>query len=259
MTAPIYTDLKNKIVMVTGGSKGIGFGIASAFAAQGSAIRLVARDPVSLASAHQQLVKEFGVDVKSMAVNLSDDKNFDALAPFYEDADILVNSAGAMGRGSLQDIDPEKFRDAWEGKVMSTIFLTRRIYPFMKKRPHGGVIINIIGIAADRLNFKSIGTTTANAALAAFTKAMGSESTNDNIRIVGIHPGLIRTPRTEVLINPTSDADRNAYEKLMKNLPYGRMGEASEIANLAIFLASQQSAYTSGEVISVDAGSRYRY
>jgi NAD(P)-dependent dehydrogenase (short-subunit alcohol dehydrogenase family) len=88
---------------------------------------------------------------------------------------------------------------------------------------------------------------------------MGSESTNDNIRIVGIHPGLIRTPRTEVLVNPTSDADRNAYEKLMKNLPYGRMGEASEIANLAIFLASQQSAYTSGEVISVDAGSRYRY
>ena len=159
----------------------------------------------------------------------------------------------------MQDIDPEKFRDAWEGKVMSTIFLTRRIYPFMKKRPHGGVIINIIGIAADRLNFKSIGTTTANAALAAFTKAMGSESTNDNIRIVGIHPGLIRTPRTEVLVNPTSDADRNAYEKLMKNLPYGRMGEASEIANLAIFLASQQSAYTSGEVISVDAGSRYRY
>jgi NAD(P)-dependent dehydrogenase (short-subunit alcohol dehydrogenase family) len=164
-----------------------------------------------------------------------------------------------MGRGTLKDIDPAKFRDAWEGKVMSTIFLTRRIYPFMQKRPKGGVIINIIGIAADRLNFKSIGTSTANAALAAFTKAMGSESTNDNIRIVGIHPGLIRTPRTEVLINPTSDADRKAYENLMKNLPYGRMGEPTEIANLALFLASEQAAYISGEVMSVDGGSRYRY
>jgi NAD(P)-dependent dehydrogenase (short-subunit alcohol dehydrogenase family) len=129
----------------------------------------------------------------------------------------------------------------------------------MQKRPHGGVIINIIGIAADRLNFKSIGTSTANAALAAFTKGMGSESPNDNIRIVGIHPGLVRTTRTEVLLNPTTDADRNAYQNLIKNLPFGRMGETSEIANLALFLASTQAAYMSGEVISVDGGSRYRY
>jgi len=255
----MYPDLKNKIVMVTGGSKGIGLAIARAFAAQGCALRLVARDSVSLDKAHQDLAQEFGVDVKSMAVNLSNDKNIDSLSAFYEDADILVNSAGAMGRGTLQDIDPEKFRDAWEGKVMSTIFLTRRIYPFMQKRPHGGVIINIIGIAADRLNFKSIGTSTGNAALAAFTKAMGSESTNDNIRIVGISPGLIRTPRTEGLLNPTTDADRRAYENLIKNLPYGRMGEATEIANLALFLASQQAAYISGEVMSVDGGARYRY
>jgi NAD(P)-dependent dehydrogenase (short-subunit alcohol dehydrogenase family) len=216
-----YPDLKNKIVIVTGGSKGIGFGIAKAFASQGCSLRLVARDAASLEEAKKTLESEFGVAVRTMAVNLSEDKNIDSLAPFYEDADILVNSAGAMGRGTLQDINPEKFRDAWEGKVMSTIFLTRRIYPFMKSRPNGGVIINIIGIAADRLNFKSIGTTTANAALAAFTKAMGSESTNDNIRIVGIHPGLIRTPRTEVLVNPTSDADRKAYENLMKNLLNG--------------------------------------
>ncbi len=256
---PIYPDLKNKIVLVTGGSKGIGFAIASAFAAQGCALRLVARDPVSLKQAHENIEKDYGVEVKSMAVNLSNDENIDSLAPFYQDADILINSAGAMGRGSLQEINPEKFRDAWEGKVMSTIFLTRRIYPFMKQRKDGGVIVNIIGIAADRLNFKSIGTSTANAALAAFTKAMGSESSNDNIRIVGINPGLIRTPRTEALVNPTSEADRKAYENLMKNLPYGRMGEASEIASLAVFLASKQAAYISGDVMTVDGGSRYRY
>lgn len=256
---PIYPDLKNKNVLVTGGSKGIGFAIASAFAAQGCALRLVARDSVSLEQAHQKIEKEYGVEVKSMAVNLSNDANLDHLAPFFQDTDILINSAGAMGRGNLQEINPEKFRDAWEGKVMSTIFLTRRIYPLMKLRPDGGAIVNIIGIAADRLNFKSIGTTTANAALVAFTKAMGSESTNDNIRINGINPGLIRTPRTEVLINPTSDADRKAYENLMKNLPYGRMGEASEIANLAVFLASKQASYISGDVITVDGGSRYRY
>ena len=88
---------------------------------------------------------------------------------------------------------------------------------------------------------------------------MGSESTNDNIRIVGISPGLIRTPRTEGLLNPTTEADRRAYENLIKNLPYGRMGEATEIAQLSLFLASQQAAYISGEVMSVDGGARYRY
>ena len=80
-----YPDLKNKIVMVTGGSKGIGFGIAKAFASQGCSLRLVARDAAPLEDAKKALVSEFGVEVRTMAVNLSEDKNIDALAPFYED------------------------------------------------------------------------------------------------------------------------------------------------------------------------------
>ena len=172
---------------------------------------------------------------------------------------ILVNSAGAMGRGSLFDIDPVQFRDAWEGKVMSTIFLTRHIYPFMAKNPDGGVIINIIGMAAERLNFKSIGTSTANAALVAFNNALGSESVNENIRVVGISPGLIRTARTQGILNPKTEIDRKAYEKMVSNLPFGRMGEPSEIADLAVFLASNSGKYISGEVINVDGGARHRY
>ena len=253
------TDFKNQVVLITGGSKGIGFGIASAFAKRGCALRLVARDEKSLQQAQQQLVAEYGVDVQTMAVNLSEDKNIDQLEPFFAKTTILVNSAGAMGRGSLFEIDPTKFRDAWEGKVMSTIFLTRRVYPFMKLHAHGGVIINIIGIAAERLNAKSIGTSTANAALVAFTNALGSESVDDNIRVVGISPGLIRTTRTESILNPTNEVDRKAYAKLVGNLPYGRMGEPSEIAELAVFLASEHGKYLSGEVINVDGGALYSY
>lgn len=252
-------EFKNKVVLITGGSKGIGFGIACAFAQRGCAIRLVARDEQSLLQAKKQLIDQYGVDVQTMAVNLSEDKNIDQLEPFFAQTQILVNSAGAMGRGSLFEIDPVKFRDAWEGKVMSTIFLTRRIYPFMKQHAHGGVIINIIGMAAERLNAKSIGTSTANAALVAFTNALGSESVDDNIRVVGISPGLIRTTRTESILNPTNEVDRKAYAKMVGNLPYGRMGEPSEIAELAVFLASDNGKYVSGEVINVDGGARYRY
>ena len=77
-----YPDLKNKIVIVTGGSKGIGFGIAKAFASQGCSLRLVARDGASLDEAKKTLEAEYGVEVRTMAVNLSEDKNIDSLAPF---------------------------------------------------------------------------------------------------------------------------------------------------------------------------------
>ncbi|WP_108646775.1 short-chain dehydrogenase/reductase [Polynucleobacter rarus] len=255
----MYSELKNKVVLVTGGSKGIGFGIASAFAKQGASLILVARDIVSLNAAKDALEKEFNVPVQVRAVNLSEEKNLSELSDFFPKVDVLVNSAGAMGRGSLFDIDPVQFRDAWEGKVMSTIFLTRHIYPFMAKNENGGVIINIIGMAAERLNFKSIGTSTANAALVAFNNAIGSESVNDNIRVVGISPGLIRTSRTEGILHPKNEVDRKAYEKVVSNLPFGRMGEPSEVADLAVFLASNSGKYISGEVINIDGGARYRY
>jgi len=255
----VYSELKNQVVTVTGGSKGIGLGIAKAFAAQGCSLRLVARDAASLEQARATLTKEFSVPVKVLAVNLSMEENLSALLPFLTETDILINSAGAMGRGTLQEIDPIQFRDAWEGKVMSTIFLTRALYPLLQQKKSGGCIINIIGIAAERLNAKSIGTSTANAALVAFTKAIGSESVDHNIRINGISPGLIRTSRTEGILNPKTEVDRRAYETLVSKLPYGRMGEPSEIADLAVFLSTDSGKYISGEVISVDGGARYRY
>ena len=254
-----YLELKGRTVTITGGSKGIGFGMARAFAAQGCPVKLVARDPLSLEQAKSQLLGEFSVPVDVLATNLSHERDLDKVLPFLEQTDILINSAGAMGRGSLLEIDPIQFRDAWEGKVMSTIFLTRMLFPLLQKKSTGGSIINIIGIAAERLNAKSIGTSTANAALVAFTKAMGSESVDHNIRINGISPGLIRTGRTESILHPKNEVDRRAYETLVGKLPYGRMGEPAEIADLAVFLASDSGKYISGEVISVDGGARYRY
>lgn len=255
----MYPELKNQVVLITGGSKGIGYGIACAFAKQGAKLRLVARDEKALENAKQQLEKDFEVDVELKAVNLSIESNLSELETFLSETNILVNSAGAMGRGTLFDLDNSKFRDAWEGKVMSTIFLSKLVYPYLKQHKDGGTIINIIGMAAERLNFKSIGTSTANAALVAFTNALGSESVNDNIRVVGISPGLIRTSRTESILHPTNEIDRKAYEKMVAQLPYGRMGEPSEIADLAVFLASNSGKYISGEVINVDGGARYRY
>jgi NAD(P)-dependent dehydrogenase (short-subunit alcohol dehydrogenase family) len=247
-----------KTALVTGGSKGIGFAIASALASEGYALKLVARDSKSLEQARDQLIKEFNVAVEIYSLNLSHEQDIEKLTPVLSEVDVLINSAGAIGRGGILEIDPKNFREAWDGKVMSTIMLSRaacaQMYP---KR--SGIIINIIGTAGERLNAKSIGTTAANAALIAFTKALGSESVDHCVRVIGINPGLTRTGRTQNLLHPKTDIDRNAYDAMLKNLPYGRMGEASEIADLAIFLVSEKAKYISGEVISVDGGARFRY
>lgn len=251
-------QLNGKIALVTGGSKGIGFAIAKALAAQGCALRLVARDLVSLEDARRQIQAEHAVEVLIESVNLSEPGGVEEVAAAFPETEILINSAGAIGRGSLLDIDPADFRESFEGKVMSTIMLSRSLYPHMIARK-SGVMINIIGIAGEKLNSNSIGTSVANAALIAFTKAFGAETVDHGVRVVGINPGLIHTPRTERLLHPRNDIDRQAYAKVMANLPYGRMGTPDEIANLAVFFASDAMAkYISGDVISIDAGTRFR-
>ena len=137
------------------------------------------------------------------------------------------------------------------------MMLSRALYPHMIKRKYG-VIINIIGIAGEKLNPNSIGTSVANAALIAFTKAFGAESVDHGVRVLGINPGLIHTGRTDNLLHPKTEVDRQAYAKVMANLPYGRMGKPEEVASLAVFLASDAAKYISGDVISVDAGTRFR-
>ncbi|MBV7481676.1 short-chain dehydrogenase/reductase [Bordetella sp. BOR01] len=249
--------LKGKRALITGGSKGLGLAIAHALASKGCSLCLVARDRAALEQARQQLVDDHAVDVVVRAEDLSRPERASALGADFPETDILVNCAGAIGRGSLTELDPGAFRAAFDGKVMSTIMLTRALYPDMCSR-RSGVIINIIGIAGERLNPKSIGTTTANAALIAFTKALGAESVDYGVRVVGINPGLIRTGRTASLLDPKTERDRTAYASLLKNLPYGRMGEPSEVAAAALFLASESATYISGEVLAVDAGSRFR-
>lgn len=251
------TGLKGKVALVTGGSKGIGFAIAQALAAEGCHLRLAARDLVSLNAARDTIKSNYAVDVKVQSANLSEPGVADTLAADFPETDILINSAGAIARGSLLNIDPAGFREGFEGKVMASMMLCRALYPHMMSRKYG-VIVNVIGIAGEKLNPNSIGTSVANAALIAFTKAFGAESVDHGVRVVGINPGLIHTGRTDNLLHPKTEVDRLAYAKVMANLPYGRMGKPEEVASLAVFLASDAAKYISGDVISVDAGTRFR-
>lgn len=250
-------ELNGKTALVTGGSRGIGFGIANRLAAEGCELRLVARDLTSLETARSQLKSAYGRDVSLHSVDMGDPGRVASVYPLLQDLDILVNSAGEVPRGGLLDVPAEQFRSTFNAKVMGTIDLCREALRAMSARG-SGVIVNIIGLSGERPNPRSVATSTANAALIAFTQAVGSTSVDANVRVVGINPGLIATARTSTLSEPGRPADNAAYKHLMASLPFGRMGEADEIANMAAFLASPRASYISGAVFTVDGGARFR-
>jgi NAD(P)-dependent dehydrogenase (short-subunit alcohol dehydrogenase family) len=134
--------------------------------------------------------------------------------------------------------------------------MCRAFYALMKTRGHG-VIINVIGNAADTHDPEYICGVAGNAALSAFTQSLGSASAKDGIRVVAINPGPVATDRLVGLmkrraLDRTGSADN--WQELLKPLPFGRAATAEEIGAAVAFLASDRSAYTSGSVVTIDAG-----
>ncbi len=251
-------ELAGKRVLVTGASKGIGFAIAQRLLAEGCKVKLVARDAANLEQARVALVGgQRGVEVTAHAADLGDRVHLERVFPLLADVDILVNSAGAVPRGTLLQTTADAFRAAFDVKVMGTIDLCREAYRHMSAR-RSGVIVNIIGLSGERPNPKSVPTSTANAALIAFTQAVGCMSADDNVRVVGINPGLIATPRTAGMSDVNNVVDNQAYSHLLSSLPFGRMGKPEEIADVVAFLASTRASYISGCVYTVDGGTRFR-
>jgi NAD(P)-dependent dehydrogenase (short-subunit alcohol dehydrogenase family) len=248
--------LRGRTALITGASKGIGFATAAVLADEGCNLILVARTAAALDAARQALARTPPVSVVTHALDISKRSSIDQLAAAHPEVDILVNNAGAIPAGRLSEIDESRWRDAWDLKVFGYVNTTRTFYAAMKKRG-GGVIINIIGVAGERLEAGYIAGSTGNAGLMAFTKAMGSASPADNIRVVGINPGPIATERLETIMKKRAQdrlGDSDRWRELYAPLPFGRAGKPEEIAHMVAFLASDLSAYTSGTVITIDAG-----
>jgi hypothetical protein len=248
--------LRGKTVLITGASRGIGAAAAEAFAEEGCNLRLAARDGVLLAALARRLSDTHGVAAHTHAADLRQPGEVDRLAAAASDVDILINNAGDIPGGTLAAVSEAAWRDAWDLKVFGYINLTRLVYAAMKARG-GGVIVNDIGAAGERFDFNYIAGSAGNAALIAFTRALGGRSLDDNIRVVGVNPGPVATERIVTLMKQHAGAqlgDADRYGELMKHLPLGRAAKPREIADLMVFLASERSAYTSGAIFTVDGG-----
>ena len=187
-----------------------------------------------------------------------------ALATACGDVDILVNNAGAIPSGSLMEIDDATWRHAWELKVFGFINLTRELYRRMGER-RAGVIVNVIGVAGERPRSGYIAGTSGNAALMAFTRALGAESVDRGVRVVGVNPGGIRTERAidhykEMAARELGDAARwpEIQAKLAASRPARRTGNPEQVADLVAFLASARASHISGTIVTIDNGNSVR-
>ena len=249
--------LRGRRALITGGSKGIGRATAILLAEEGVDLVLVARDPATLAETADAIRRKAQVSVQTIAADLSTDAAVVKVAAQSGEIDILVNNAGAIPPGGLLAVDDATWRRAWDLKVFGFISLCRALYPAMVAR-QAGVIINVIGSAGEKLSPNYLAGTTGNAGLIAFTRALGTSSPKDGVRVVGINPGATATARMEMLMRDRAKAslgDPERWRELCATMPFGRPGTPEEIANAVAFLASSRSAYTSGTILTIDGGS----
>ena len=248
--------LKGKTALITGASKGIGFAVADALAAEGCHLHLIARTEADLASARERIAGRHGVKVELHPMDLSERGLAKELAATCPEIDILVNSAGSIPRGTVEEIDEERWRAAWDLKVFGYINLTREYFRLMKSRRRG-VIINIIGNGGERLDAAYIAGGAGNAALMAFTRALGGSSAEVGVRVVGVNPGPVATERLIGLMRNAAQSkfgDPERWKELEKSFPLGRAATVEEIAATVALLASDLSSYTTGTIVTIDGG-----
>ncbi|MCM2562968.1 short-chain dehydrogenase/reductase [Lutimaribacter sp. EGI FJ00015] len=253
--------LTGKSALVTGGSKGIGHAIAAALLAEGAHVTLVARDTAQLASAQAALSEGAQGRVHMVPADLGTDTGRLSLIEAVGTPDILVNNAGAIRAGKIGDLGIADWRHDWELKVFGYIHLCQLLLPAMAERGTGS-ILNIIGMAGRANRAAYISGSSANAALIAFTQALGADAQAQGLRVFGINPSPTLTDRMTDFMKRKAKAefgDESRWHEMVEpdRFPYGRPAQPDEVAALATMLLSPKAGYLNGTVVDMDGGGQW--
>jgi dehydrogenase/reductase SDR family member 4 len=252
MDSQKFFRLDGKVALVTGASKGIGEAIAALYAAAGARVIVSSRKQEAI-DAVVKSITDKGHQAHAIACNVSDAQEIDRLVSqanaVYGSIDILVNNAAANPAfGPVVQTDSSAFDKIMQVNLKGPFELARKVYPGMREKKSGSVI-NISSVGGLRpeqgLGIYSV----SKAALISLTKVMAKEWGDDNIRANVICPGLIKTKFSEALWS-----NEKIMNVMMKMLSIKRVGTPEEVAALALFLASDASAYCTGGVFTADGG-----
>jgi NAD(P)-dependent dehydrogenase (short-subunit alcohol dehydrogenase family) len=256
-------DLKldGKTALVTGGSEGIGKGIALAFAREGVDLAICARRKEPLEKTAQEIAKETGRKVVAITADMrkdADARNFVGQGhKALGRVDIMVNNAGSAAGGVIEHLTEEDWELGLQLKFMGYVRCLRYVLPIMV-RQGGGRVVNLIGNDGVKPSYWEICPGAANAAGQNLTLSLAGQYGKDNVSFVAVNPGPVRTERWAGLVKAMSRDMKISYEEADRlapaSIPLGRIAEVDEVANLVTMLASPLMHMVNGTMIEIDGG-----
>ncbi len=253
-------EFEGKVVVVSGGSRGIGRGISMAFAREGAQTVLAAASAANLAEGAKAVAAAGGPEPMTIAGDLRTlagcEQVFAKVNERFKRCDVLINNAGATKGGKFSELADDLWADGFALKYHAAVRLTRLFWPLLKEA-HGSVI-SIGGGAARSPGPEFLIGGSVNAALANFSKGLAVLGNRDDINVNVIHPGTVQTERYEQLVASFAKAQNKTEEQVradqLSKSGLRRIGQPEDVAELAVFLASAKARHIQGTSVTVDGG-----
>jgi len=252
--------LQGKRAVVTGGSDGIGLAITEAFAREGAGVLIIGRDAGRLEAARETIAGQAksSAPVETLSADLATRAGIGAVAAHIRQSgqplDILVNNAGVAYLVPFENVSAEEFQHSFALNVTAAFFLTQQLLPHLSA---GASVINISSYFANKMIPKRPSSlySLSKGALNSLTKSLAFELGPRGIRVNAIAPGTIDTAmRRKSIVNLPQQAQDELKAYVERSYPLGRIGHPSDVAGMAVHLASNEAAWTSGGIFTVDGG-----
>ena len=253
-------EFQDKVVVITGGSRGIGRAIAVAFAREGASCVLASSSAANLAAAAKTVAGAGGAEPLTVAGDLRTlagcEQVFARTNERHKRCDVLINCAGATRAGDFLNIPDEAWLDGFALKFFGAVRLSRLFWPMLTAAK--GHLVNIIGGAARTVEPEFLVGGSVNSALSNFTKGLSRRGMRDGVNVNAIHPGATATERTETLLRQRAEASGRSVEEVraetIAKSGVRRMAEPEDIAELTLFLCSERARHIQGTATAVDGG-----